>query len=149
MYFRFDLDGANFAVRYGSLNLTDDASTVSVLRVVLHPAFTAATFNADIALLTLSERIPLGDTVSTIEIANEEEDELAAGSTITVQGWGQTTTSATSSWLMRAQLTVMSTENCQTIWSVGGQPVLDNVMFCASSRLQSSCKVCCFFVIIH
>ncbi len=142
---RFDLTADHFSLRFGSLNLTENSSSsakfAAVQRVVLHPAFTSATFNADLALLILSERVHLdNDSVGLIEISKEENFPLE-NDLITVQGWGQTSSGTTSEWLMRARLRVNNFEQCRRIWATDGQPVLAGSMFCASGEQQSSCKV--------
>ena len=150
LYFdRFDLTADHFSLRFGSLNLTESSSSSSssakfaaVQRVVLHPAFTSATFNTDLALLILSERVHLdNDSVGLIEISKEENFPLE-NDLITVQGWGQTSSGTTSEWLMRAKLRVNNFEQCRKVWATDGQPVLAGSMFCASGEQQSSCKVC-------
>ena len=145
--FRFDLTADHFSLRFGSLNLTENSSSSSakfaaVQRVVLHPAFTSATFNADLALLILSERVHLdNDSVGLIEISEENDAFPLEGDLITVQGWGQTSSGTTSEWLMRAKLRVNNFEQCRKVWATDGQPVLGETMFCASGEQQSSCKV--------
>ena len=105
----------------------------------MHPSYTKGSFNYDLAILTLTERITLGPAVDVIHISKEEPKD---GSTMLVTGWGKSAPEIPSSEaLLRAELIKWNQSRCVQTWTQdGGQPVTDS-MFCGDSVKQSSCKV--------
>jgi len=109
---------------------------VEVMRIVMHPAFTLKSYNYDLAILTLRNRVQEQNDTQVIPLASQPAD---VGSQITVTGWGQIgAQEPESKVLLRAELTILEQEDCVARWGTG-QSVLGS-MFCGMSQQQSSCK---------
>ncbi|MFT7838370.1 serine protease [Saccharothrix sp. BKS2] len=87
---------------------------VRLNEVWVHPDYVAADRGADVAVLTLRERVPN----QPLPLAGPEDDELyAPGTEALVLGWGRTSEQgAPSRYLLAASVPVMSDEDCEAAY---------------------------------
>lgn len=81
----------DITVSTGANVLQPGIRRVNIARVIPHPAYVHATHDNDIALIELKAPLTLDDATKTATlISTAEEAALAAGSKLTVTGWGAT-----------------------------------------------------------
>ncbi|QPC80189.1 hypothetical protein HYE68_010941 [Fusarium pseudograminearum] len=118
-----------FAIRVGSNSRTSGGVTSRVSSIRMHPSFSGSTLNNDVALLKLSTSIPAGGSIAYGRLATSGSDP-AAGSSLTVAGWGDTSEGGGVSPvnLLKVTVPVVSRATCRSQY--GTSAITDN-MFCA------------------
>lgn len=76
----------------GSNTLQTGLPRYGVKRIIVHPAFSSATVDRDIALLELAEPLPMGDRIQAIALlrTGQEKRRLVKDAALMVTGWGVT-----------------------------------------------------------
>ncbi|KAH7353182.1 trypsin-like cysteine/serine peptidase domain-containing protein [Pyrenochaeta sp. MPI-SDFR-AT-0127] len=135
----FGRTGSSWRIRAGSLNRASGGTLSTVSSIRLHPNYNDDTSDYDIAILKLSTPVPTSSTIGYATLAASGSDP-AAGTTVTVAGWGDTTESGSSPSLLRkVDVPVVSRATCRNNYSVSS--VTDR-MFCAglSAGGKDSCQ---------
>jgi len=122
----YGVDASALRIRYNTLNHGSGGSLVNVLRVFTHENYNANTMENDIALLTLSSFLTLGqvnaDQVKQPGFLSDPEGNVR------VSGWGTTSEGGSISAALRyVEVPVVDRATCNTIY---GGKISDN-MFCA------------------
>ncbi|XP_014668030.1 PREDICTED: vitamin K-dependent protein C-like [Priapulus caudatus] len=112
-----------FTVRLGSSAY--ETSTVSLVeRIIVHPRYSSATFQNDVALLQLMAPVTYTDSIKpavlapiTINTGKRAEAAEYAGMEATVSGWGRTDVKATADVLQKIDLTMLSNDDCRDYYS--------------------------------
>ncbi|KAL5116699.1 hypothetical protein ACEQ8H_005448 [Pleosporales sp. CAS-2024a] len=116
-------------IRAGSLSRSSGGTLVKVSSIKVNPSYNAGTYNNDIAIMKLATSIPTSSTISYARVAASGTDP-AAGTGLTVAGWG-TTTSGGSSLpvnLLKVDVPVISRATCNSDYGSGA---VTTAMFCA------------------
>jgi len=118
---------SNLRVRLGSVSRSSGGTLVGVSSVVLHPSYNSATSNYDIAIWKLSTSVPTSSTIGYVSLPASGSDP-AAGSTVTVAGWGTQSSGANTSpnALYKVSVPVVARTTCRNSYSN-----LTNNMVCA------------------
>ncbi|CAI6341141.1 unnamed protein product [Periconia digitata] len=128
-------------IRAGSLQRTSGGVTSNVASKRVHPNYNANTYENDIAVIKLSTPIPESDTIKYAKLAASGSDP-AAGTTLTVAGWGSTRSggSATTE-LRKVDVPVVARATCDSNYQPEGLSVTSD-MFCAapSGGGKDSCQ---------
>jgi trypsin len=118
---------------YTELTTTQSRSSggtlVQVSSIKVNPSYAAGTYNNDVAIMKLATSIPTSSTISYAKLAASGSDP-AAGTGLTVAGWG-TTTSGGSSLpvnLLKVDVPVISRATCNSDYGSGR---VTTAMFCA------------------
>ncbi|EAT87042.2 hypothetical protein HBI56_139780 [Parastagonospora nodorum] len=120
----------DFSVRAGSLNKNSGGTTSAVASIVIHPSYNSRTSDNDIAIIKLRTPIATSSTISYASLAASGQDP-AAGTTLTVAGWGATTQGGGSpTTLRKVDVPVVARTTCRSRYSTIGLSVTDQ-MFCA------------------
>lgn len=92
--------------------IVDEPIDIEILNMTLHPDYNPITFHNDIALLELAKPVsgdfPYVDPICLYTSA----DELDTKQTLSVQGWGTQESGETAKRLMKANVTIVSREEC-------------------------------------
>ncbi|KAJ8117663.1 hypothetical protein OPT61_g1194 [Boeremia exigua] len=120
---------SSLTVRAGSLNRNSGGTLVRVSSVKVHPNYASGSaYNNDIAVWKLATAIPTSSTISYVSLPASGSDP-AAGSTVTVAGWGTTSSGGSSpTALRRVDVPIVSRATCRNNYSAS--EVTDN-MVCA------------------
>ena len=97
---------------------------IRVARIIRHPAFVAETFDADLALLHLSE----SSQGETIQIGTRSERNLA--DVATVFGWGISDDGSPVNNLRQVSMPLVSQQDCRSVYTSYGRVISAN-MLCA------------------
>ncbi|CAJ0546786.1 hypothetical protein HG530_010602 [Fusarium avenaceum] len=118
-----------FAVRAGTLSRTTGGVTSRVSSLKANPAFSGSTLDSDVAILKLSTPIQTSSSISYARLAASGTDP-AAGTQLTVAGWGTTSQGSASSpvQLRKVTIPVVSRATCRSQY---GTSAITNNMFCA------------------
>jgi len=124
----------------GAADWTDEAAehraTPSVKKIITFPAYKGG-YEADIALLVLTEELVFGDGVGKIEVATSGWiASWVEGTQVTVNGWGGTQESDEGvEKLQKIEYELSDQKECGEYWSQRGMPLGDS-MFCAGSPTE-------------
>ncbi|KAF2153260.1 trypsin-domain-containing protein [Myriangium duriaei CBS 260.36] len=125
-----DQDASAITVRAGSLNYRSGGKLVGVSDIIVNPGFSGLqTLDGDVAIFKLATPIATSSTISYAKLPSSGFDP-AAGSSLTVAGWGTTTEGASSlpSTLRKVAVPVVSRSTCRADYSTSQ---ITNNMFCA------------------
>ena len=110
-----------FTVRVGSSYSSDGGRIVDVERAIAHPGYSPSGHHHDIALLKLSESVPVTPEVRPIQLASERLTRVFAGpdACAVVTGWGriQFDHRTGSEELRAVGLPIVSNEQCRAVFS--------------------------------
>ncbi|XP_018017962.1 serine proteinase stubble-like [Hyalella azteca] len=103
----------------------------SVIRKVVHPKYDFFTYEHDLALVKVEEKINFGMHVSPICLPGN--DDLLIGEMATVTGWGRLSEHGTlPSVLQEASVPIMSNEKCRQLFMRGGRKEsIPDIFLCA------------------
>uniref|UniRef100_A0A182RRJ2 trypsin n=1 Tax=Anopheles funestus TaxID=62324 RepID=A0A182RRJ2_ANOFN len=103
------------SVRAGSTYKQHGGIIHNAKRIVIHPDWDSSTNEADCALVELDDPLPLnGQTIASIEMPEEDEEDPAEGSKAMVSGWGKTLNVYHSNLILRATFVpIVHRDNCQ------------------------------------
>ncbi|KAM0354987.1 hypothetical protein ACHAPU_000831 [Fusarium lateritium] len=120
---------SSLSVRAGSLSRTSGGVTSSVSSARANPAFSGSTLDSDVAILKLTTSIATSSTISYGRLAASGSDP-AAGTQLTVAGWGTTSAGSSTSpvQLRKVTIPVVSRATCRSQY---GTSSITNNMFCA------------------
>jgi secreted trypsin-like serine protease len=110
---------------------------IRVAQIYPHPNYNTNTLNNDIALL----RLQTNSTKSTISLPTQgDETRIAAGTTLTVMGWGITNnqTQAFADILQKVNVNAISRTVCNGVNVYDGE--ITQNMFCASANGKDACQ---------
>uniref|UniRef100_A0A182VU77 trypsin n=1 Tax=Anopheles minimus TaxID=112268 RepID=A0A182VU77_9DIPT len=109
------VSGSTVSIRAGSTYKQHGGIIRNAKRIVLHPDWDTSTYEADCALIELEDPLPLnGQTIASIEMPEQDEEDPAEGSKAMVSGWGKTLNVYHSSLVLRATfLPIVHRDNCQ------------------------------------
>jgi len=131
---------SSLSVRAGSNSRTSGGVVARVSSIKVNPGYVASTYNGDIAIMKLSTSIPTSSTVSYATLPASGSDP-AAGTTLTVAGWGTTSSGGQSLPvnLLKVDVPVISRSSCQSSY---GTSAVTAQMFCAgfSQGGKDSCQ---------
>lgn len=130
-----DLDVFIDAHRLSNPNATMER--IRVAQIYPHPNYNTNTLNNDIALL----RLQTNSTKSTISLPTQgDETKIAAGTTLTVMGWGITNnqTQEFADILQKVNVNAVNFSTCNNSNAYDG--TLTNNMFCASANGKDACQ---------
>ncbi|KAF4444272.1 trypsin [Fusarium austroafricanum] len=132
---------SGFSIRAGSLSRTSGGVTSRISSIRVHPQYNqGADSNNDVAILKLSTSIPAGGNIAYARLASSGSDP-AAGSTVTVAGWGATSQGGGNSPinLLKVSIPVIARATCQAQYD---QYTITNTMFCAGEAAggKDSCQ---------
>ncbi|KAI1942018.1 hypothetical protein LOZ66_001499 [Ophidiomyces ophidiicola] len=127
-------------VRAGSLTQVEGGITVGVSSYRIHPRYYQPKFDHDLAVVHLASSIARGESIDYGNLAAAGTD-VAAGSTVTVAGWGRTRNSdtATTTALLYASIPVMDRATCATHYA-DERLEITQTMICAGVKGRVSCK---------
>ena len=115
------------------LNAISDGIVSRVSRVIIHPQYNPSANRNDIALLELTEPVPL-QPITLPQSGNPVPND---GEIATVAGWGATSeTGGGSSLLQETDLPIVSTNACQTLY---GNIINGAAHLCAGGQQTDSC----------
>jgi len=120
---------SNLQVRAGSLSRTSGGVVARVSSITVNPGYSASTYNGDLAIMKLATSIPTSSTISYATLPASGSDP-AAGTTLTVAGWGTTSSGGSSlpTNLLKVDVPVVSRSSCQASY---GTSAVTTQMFCA------------------
>ncbi|KNG47033.1 trypsin-domain-containing protein [Stemphylium lycopersici] len=120
---------SSLTIRAGSLSRTSGGVTARVASIKVNPGYTSSTFNGDLAIMKLATSIPTSSTIGYATLPASGSDP-AAGTTLTVAGWGTTSSGGTSlpTNLLKVDVPVVSRSSCQASY---GTSAVTTQMFCA------------------
>ncbi|KAF2366951.1 Serine proteases trypsin domain [Trinorchestia longiramus] len=103
----------------------------SVIRKVVHPKYDFFTYEHDLALVKVEEKVSFGPHVSPICLPGN--DDLLIGEMATVTGWGRLSEHGTlPSVLQEASVPIMSNEKCRQLFLRGGRKEsIPDIFLCA------------------
>ncbi|XP_053666390.1 trypsin-4-like [Anopheles marshallii] len=103
------------SIRAGSTYKEHNGIIRNAKRVVLHPDWDVTTNEADVALVELADPLPLnGQTIASIEMPEQDEEDPVEGSKAMVSGWGKTLNVYHSNLILRATFVpIVHRDNCQ------------------------------------
>jgi trypsin len=126
-----------FTIRYGSL-VRGQGTVIQVSQVKKHPSYSSSTINNDFALLILASAFTPGTNAAVSTLVGASDDP-AAGTTLTVSGWGRTTGGgALATNLLKASLSCISRTECNSRWSSAN--AVTTAMICAHDTSRSACN---------
>jgi hypothetical protein len=98
----------------------------------VHPKYDTATFDNDIAILTLAERLRFGPRIGPVGLHEDGARSLSIGAEVVVSGWGSVQEDRPDSpTLQAATVTVVNVNECRANYTDVG-PITDS-MFCAGA----------------
>lgn len=108
--------------------------------IKVNPSYAAGTYNNDVAIMKLATSIPTSSTISYAKLASSGSDP-AAGTGLTVAGWGTTSSGGQSLPvnLLKVDVPVISRSTCNSNYGSGR---VTTAMFCAglSQGGKDSCQ---------
>ncbi|KAG8437802.1 hypothetical protein GDO86_008492 [Hymenochirus boettgeri] len=115
---------------------TEQIQSLGIAKVFTHPNWNANTINNDISLIKLATPAVNKATVSSVCLANIEE-EFVGGERCITSGWGKTRYNSftTPSKLQQTALPLLTNKECTAYW---GENITDK-MICAGAAGSSSC----------
>ncbi|XP_041126272.1 mannan-binding lectin serine protease 1-like isoform X3 [Polyodon spathula] len=112
----------------------DTEQTLQAEQLILHPAYQAATFEFDIALLQLSRPATFNDYVLPVCLPDESQHSaLHEGDMMIVSGWGKQFLRRLPDSLMEIEIPVANQELCKTSYKSLNWKVTDD-MLCAGEK---------------
>lgn len=125
------------------LNATNPNEQVRMAKqLIIHPSYNPSTENNDIALIQLRSPVILTNFVSTIRIANSGDNALYNSGSITVTGWGATSSGGdVSNTLQKVDVPIVSNAQCSEMYGSNGSITAN--MFCAGDTTdggEDSCQ---------
>lgn len=130
------------SIRAGSTYKMNGGIIRNVRRIVIHPAWDSATNNGDVALMELENPLPLnGQTIASIRMPEEDEEDPVEGAKAMVTGWGKTLNVYHSNLVLRATfLPIVHRDNCQKAYR--RSHTISDLMLCAGfiGGGQDSCQ---------
>lgn len=128
------------SVHAGTTNKNSkEGQTVKVAKYINHPNFDHSTMDYDISILELAEPLKFTTGVQKIRLPIEGE-ELEAGTTVTISGWGKLSEGGSSSdTLKQVDVHVISEDDCQMIYG----NIVNDRMICTAEPEggKDSCQV--------
>ncbi|RMZ73582.1 trypsin [Pyrenophora seminiperda CCB06] len=119
---------SNLKIRLGSLSRTSGGTLVSVSQVIVHPNYKSSSQDYDIAIWKLATSVPASGTIGYVNLASSGSDP-AAGSTVTVAGWGTLSSGGSSpNALYKVSVPIVSRTSCRSSY---GTSSITNNMVCA------------------
>jgi secreted trypsin-like serine protease len=111
---------------------------VGVSSVTVNPSYSASKYDYDVAVWKLSTSIPTSSTISYATLPASGSDP-AAGSTLTVAGWGTTSSGGQTlpTNLLKVSVPVVSRADCRADY---GTSAITDRMFCAGQGGKDSCQ---------
>jgi len=133
-----DYAASSVSVRAGSLQYASGGTLVKVSKIVVNPNYNANTVDNDIALWQLATPIATSSTIAYATLPAQGSDP-AAGTVLTVSGWGLTTEGGSTlpSSLRYVSVPVVDRATCQTDY---GTSAVTGNMFCAAASGKDSCN---------
>jgi len=112
-------------------NFENEEETRNIDHIIGHPDYSAATITNDACLLKLKEPFEWTEFIQPIALPAPMQD-TAAGSMVTVTGWGTTSEGALGlpNVLHKVEVPVVSDEDCNASYGAAGYAVADS-MICA------------------
>ena len=105
---------------------------------VIHPDYSWATDENDIALIRLPHEVKNADTIQYPKL-NEKNDEPEVGDTLLILGWGDTSGNGTySDFLLQAEVDYVTNEQCSSDYA-GSESITDD-MLCAAADGKDTCQ---------
>jgi len=123
-------NAANLRVVAGeySLSANDGTEQIRSLTYTMHPSYNSATSDYDIAMLTLTQALTFGTSVSAVALPAAGSTP-AAGTTCTVSGWGTTSSGGSIPDILRyVNVPIVSAATCQASY---GASAITARMICA------------------
>ncbi|CAA9961642.1 hypothetical protein CFE70_005048 [Pyrenophora teres f. teres 0-1] len=118
---------SRLTIRAGSLSRTSGGTVVAVSSVNINPNYRSTGQDYDIAVWKLSSSIPTSNTIKYVSLPASGSDP-AAGSTVTVAGWGTLSSGGSSpNALYKVSVPVVSRTSCRSSY---GSTITNN-MVCA------------------
>uniref|UniRef100_A0A182KG98 trypsin n=1 Tax=Anopheles christyi TaxID=43041 RepID=A0A182KG98_9DIPT len=119
------------SIRAGSTYKEHGGIIRNVVRLVRHPAWDPVTYEGDVALMELESPLALdGQTIASIEMPEQDEEDPVEGSKAMVSGWGKTLNRYHSNLVLRATfLPIVHRNNCQKAYRRSN--TISNLMLCA------------------
>lgn len=121
------------SVRAGSLNRNSGGTVVKVSSIKTYSGFNQNTLDGDVSIIKLATAIPTSSTISYATLAAAGSDP-AAGSTLTVAGWGTTSEGGSSlpTALRKVSVPVIARNTCASQYNaLDPSYVISTNMFCA------------------
>jgi len=116
-------------IRYNSLTHAAGGTIVQVTSFLIHPSYSSATIDSDIALLRLSQQLVLGSEQAQAIRLVPQGDDPVTGAINKVSGWGTTSESGSlSATLKTVDIPTVSREQCNSQYGAGR---ITDTMFCA------------------
>ncbi|KAF2897440.1 hypothetical protein ILUMI_08734, partial [Ignelater luminosus] len=116
-------------VRVGSSIKGKGGHIASISRIIQHEKYDGRFVDYDIALLEVSEDLPLSTTIDEIQLADHEEE---AGLTVAVTGWGALSEGGSSpTQLQKVLIDIITKEACKAAY---GEEVITDRMLCAGGK---------------
>jgi len=124
------------------LNATNPNEQVRYAKqLIIHPSYNSATENNDIALIQLRSPVTLNEYVSTIRVANNSDAALYSSGSITVTGWGTTSSGGdVSNTLQKVNIPIVSNAQCSEMYGSNGSITAN--MFCAGDTTVGGIDSC-------
>ncbi|KAJ4305230.1 hypothetical protein N0V90_000761 [Kalmusia sp. IMI 367209] len=124
---------SRLSVRAGSLNRNSGGTLVGVSSIKVNSGFNSNNLDGDVAIFKLSTSIPTSSTISYAVLPASGADP-AAGTTLTVAGWGTTTEGGSSlpTALRKVDVPVVARSTCASQYqSIDPSYQITTNMFCA------------------
>ena len=105
-----------------------------------HPSYNPSSFEFDIAIIKLKEKVPLGDKAVHACLPNNElSDEYFSGLNLTVSGWGRISEGGNPSYVLhKVNVPFVPNDVCNEKY----QGVIKNVMMCAGNIEDGGVDAC-------
>jgi trypsin len=127
-----DHPASKFSIRAGSSSSKSGGVVVNVSSSAVHPKYNTATFDNDIAILTLADRLTFGPGVGPVGLPDDGARSLSIGAEVVVSGWGSVQEDRPESPTLQAvTVSVVNMDDCRANYSDVG--AITESMFCAGA----------------
>lgn len=113
--FLYRITENRIAIRVGSTSQFSGGKLVLISDISIHPDFSGV--KNDIAVLTLESPLEWTERINKIDIATSPSDEPSPGAEVTVAGWGEQSSEASTYKLHAAKFVVADNAACSSAYS--------------------------------
>ncbi|KAF5308212.1 hypothetical protein FQR65_LT06392 [Abscondita terminalis] len=127
----------------GKLDCAESVQDIEIEKVIPHPEYNSITLDNDIGLIRLAT--PLNTSIKSVKPicfpTSEQYVNLnLTGERVTVTGWGRTEKGGRSDVLLKADVSIISNEECNRIYNNLNRIISENQICAAGKNSEDSCE---------